>query len=112
MDANEYQRLVMRTAASPSSPAAAQRERLNNAALGICGEGGEVADLVKKWLYQGHDLDTARLEKELGDVTFYVALACEAVGLSLGDVKRGKIEKLQRRYPDGFSAERSRNRQE
>jgi NTP pyrophosphatase (non-canonical NTP hydrolase) len=98
MDANEYQALALRTA-----PNIAAIERLTNAALGLSGEAGEFADAVKKARYQGHDLDVANLANELGDIAWYVALACESLGLSLGDVMHGNIEKLQRRYPDGFS---------
>jgi NTP pyrophosphatase (non-canonical NTP hydrolase) len=108
MDANEYQRLALRTA----SPGQDQRERLTVAALGLCGEAGEFADAVKKWRYHAHPLDEAELGKELGDVLWYAALACDALGLQLGDVMAANIEKLHRRYPDGFSGERSLHREE
>jgi NTP pyrophosphatase (non-canonical NTP hydrolase) len=105
MDTNEYQHKALRTA-----PTIAAIERLTNAALGLSGEAGEFADAIKKARYQGHDLDAVALSNELGDVAWYLALACDALGLSLGDVLQANIDKLQRRYPDGFSAERSRNR--
>lgn len=54
--------------------------------------------------YQRH------MKEELGDVLWYAALACKCGGFSMSDLMRGNIEKLQRRYPDGFSAERSRGR--
>ena len=103
MDANEYQHKSARTA-SPEMP-------LINAAMGMCGESGEFIDVLKKHLFQGHDLDRDHLAKELGDVLFYVALACTALDLHMGDVMEANIAKLTRRYPDGFSAERSRNRE-
>ena len=62
MTLNEYQQAAMRTASGLTHP-----ELLMNAALGICGEGGEVADLVKKAAFQGHDLDREHVAKELGD---------------------------------------------
>lgn len=108
MDANDYQRLAMRTEA----PGRARAERLLNAALGLAGEAGEFADSIKKWQFHTHPLDEAELRKELGDVLWYVALACDAMGLQLGDVMAENIEKLRRRYPEGFSAERSLNRSE
>ncbi len=108
MDANEYQRLALRTEA----PGRAQRERLLNAALGLCGEAGEFADSLKKWEFHAHPLDADELRKELGDVLWYAALACDALGLSLGDVMAENIDKLRRRYPDGFSSERSLQRSE
>lgn len=108
MDANEYQRLAMRTEA-PGRP---QADRLLNAALGLCGEAGEFGDTLKKWHFHGHPLDEAELRKELGDVLWYAALACDALGLELGEVMAENIAKLRRRYPEGFSAERSLNRSE
>jgi NTP pyrophosphatase (non-canonical NTP hydrolase) len=106
MDANEYQHKALRTA-----PQIAAIERLTNAALGLCGEAGEFADTLKKARYQGHDLDRLEAMNELGDVMWYVALACEALDLHMGDVMEGNLTKLAKRYPDGFSAERSRNRE-
>jgi NTP pyrophosphatase (non-canonical NTP hydrolase) len=108
MDADEYQRLALRTEA-PGRP---RRERLLNAALGLCGEAGEFADSLKKAEFHAHPLDEAELRKELGDVLWYVALACDSLGLQLGEVMEANIEKLRRRYPEGFSSERSRNRAE
>lgn len=108
MDADEYQRQALRTEAPGREP----RERLLNAALGLCGEAGEFADSLKKHAYHGHALDTPELRKELGDVLWYVALACDALGLSMGEVMEANIAKLRRRYPDGFSSARSISRDE
>lgn len=107
MDANEYQRLALRTEA----PGREARERLLNAALGLSGEAGEFGDTLKKHLFHGHPLDEAALRKELGDVLWYAALACDALGLQLGEVMGENIAKLRRRYPDGFSSERSLKRE-
>jgi NTP pyrophosphatase (non-canonical NTP hydrolase) len=106
MQANEYQRRAMRTA-----PQITDAERLVNAALGLAGEAGEFADSVKKARYQGHDLNALELANELGDVLWYVALACAALGFDMSDVMDGNLRKLRQRYPDGFDAERSRNRE-
>jgi NTP pyrophosphatase (non-canonical NTP hydrolase) len=106
MDANEYQHLALRTEA----PGRDKADRLLNAALGLCGEAGEFGDALKKWRFHSHELDEADLKKELGDVLWYVALACDALGLQLGDVMEANIAKLRRRYPEGFSTERSINR--
>lgn len=83
-----------------------------NGAMGLCGESGEVADLLKKHIFHGEDLNLDNLKKELGDVCWYIAMICNAAGLKLEDVMRGNIEKLKRRYPDGFSEEASKNRKE
>lgn len=108
MNAEEYQYLAMRTLATGLS----SRERLVNAALGLNGEAGEFADTVKKYLFQGHSLDRDALTQELGDVLWYIALACDTLGVPLSAVMTANIEKLRRRYPEGFSSERSQQRSE
>lgn len=79
-------------------------------ALGIAGEAGEVAELVKKHLGHGHVLDTERVTKELGDVLWYVAVLARELGISLNRVAAHNLKKLRERYPKGFSHERSKNR--
>jgi NTP pyrophosphatase (non-canonical NTP hydrolase) len=100
--ASDYQALALRTAGNRTP-----REGLVAAALGLNGEAGEVADLVKKVEFHGHELDEAHLKEELGDVTWYIALACDSMGWDFGDIMRGNLEKLARRYPQGFSTEAS-----
>ena len=107
MHPNEYQELALRTA-TPNQDA---RTRLNVAALGLAGEAGEFVDQIKKHLFHGHELNREHLAAELGDVLWYVAIGCEALGVQLDDVMEGNIAKLRRRYPEGFSAERSQNRE-
>lgn len=88
------------------------RDKLCLGALGLAGEAGEVVDLVKKFLYQGHEIDRARMRDELGDVLWYFTLICHATGSTLKDVMQRNIEKLHRRYPHGFAMERSIQREE
>jgi len=83
---------------------------LINGALGITGEAGEVADMIKKHVFHGHGLDTDALVKEIGDVCWYVALLCTAIGVDMASVMEKNIEKLKTRYPEGFSEEASINR--
>ena len=85
---------------------------LTNGALGLCGEAGEVGDLVKKHLFQGHELNREKIIDELGDVAWYIAETAYALGVDLETVLAGNIEKLKKRYPEGFSAERSIHREE
>jgi len=176
MNIDEYQTLACRTMGDAS---------ITTLALGIAGESGEVADLVKKHVGHGHELDREKLKEELGDVLWYVATmaralgknlssvsatatfgtmaywteqrpldmtalalsaasgnvsalvedrngspnphhllgllgrlppafanCCRAAGIDLEEVAAANIDKLRRRYPDGFSSERSRNREE
>jgi NTP pyrophosphatase (non-canonical NTP hydrolase) len=80
------------------------------AALGLAGESGEFADKIKKWTAQGHHFDHDGMIEELGDILWYVAYAANVLGYTLGCVANENIIKLQRRYPDGFSSDRSMNR--
>ncbi len=103
MTVNEYQALAMRTL----NPELGEKEILLNSVMGLCGEAGEVIDHVKKHLCHGHELNKAHLIKELGDVAWYIAEAAYALGVSLEDVLTANIEKLKKRYPEGFSTEKS-----
>ena len=109
MTINEYQTAALRTAQTDKLTA---NELLLNSALGLCGESGEVADLVKKHRFQGHNLDLDHVAKELGDVAWYLAVGAYAIGLDLETIFRMNIEKLEARYPDGFTADRSLHRAE
>ena len=104
--ANDYQRAAMRTAGDD------EESYLLNGVMGLCGEAGEVIDLVKKHLHQGHELDPVKIAEELGDVLWYCALIAEAVGATLSEDMTRNIDKLKERFPDGFSKERSINRKE
>lgn len=94
----DYQREAARTSSAPFP----ERERLLVQTLGLCGESGEVADLVKKHAWHGRKLDRAEIADELGDVLWYLADIATALGVSLEDIAAGNVAKLRRRYPDGF----------
>ena len=108
MTVNEYQKLAMTTL----NPELDKKDVLINGVMGLCGESGEAIDIVKKWLAQGHDLDRAKLAKELGDIAWYLAETATALDLQLEDVFAANIEKLKKRYPEGFDSERSIHRAE
>lgn len=108
MTINEYQKLAMTTL----NPALSKKDVLINGVMGLCGESGEAIDIVKKWLAQGHDLDKEKLAKELGDIAWYLAETATALDLDLEDVFAANIEKLKKRYPDGFDSVRSIHRAE
>ena len=108
MTPNEYQKLAMTTLNPELSP----RDVLINGVMGLCGESGEAIDIVKKHLHQGHPLDREALIKELGDIAWYLAETATALDVSLEEVLARNIEKLKKRYPEGFSSENSRNRPE
>ena len=78
--------------------------------MGLCGESGEVIDLVKKHLAQGHELNREKLAKELGDVAWYLAETAYALDYDLESIFQMNLDKLAQRYPDGFEKEKSMNR--
>ena len=88
-----------------------KEEQITNAVIGMCGEVGEVADIIKKHLYQGHDLDIDHLIEELGDVLYYVTLLMIMIDYNMADTMFNNMDKLMKRYPEGFSAERSLHRE-
>ncbi|MBQ2685916.1 MAG: nucleoside triphosphate pyrophosphohydrolase family protein [Erysipelotrichaceae bacterium] len=108
MKINEYQKLAMKTL----NPELSERDVLINGVMGLCGESGEAIDIVKKHLAQGHPLDKEALAKELGDICWYVAETAQVLGYDLETIMTMNIEKLKKRYPDGFSREDSINRTE
>ena len=108
MTINEYQTLAMTTL----NPALDKKDILINGVMGLCGEAGEAIDLVKKHLAQGHPLDREKLIGELGDIAWYLAETATVLGVDLEEVLARNIEKLKKRYPEGFAAERSLDREE
>ena len=106
MTVNEYQKLAMTTL----NPELSQKDVLINSVMGLCGESGEAIDIVKKWLAHGHALDKEHLKKELGDIAWYLAEAATALDMSLEEIFRANIDKLKKRYPEGFTSADSINR--
>ena len=103
MNINEYQELAMTTL----NPQLSKKDVLINSVMGLCGESGKAIDIVKKWLAQGHELDKERLAKELGDIAWYLAEAATALDMPLEQILQANIDKLKKRYPDGFEVKRS-----
>lgn len=99
-----YQEEAMRTAAGMYG------DLLQNGVMGLCSEAGECIDIVKKHLFQGHELDKEHLAKELGDVAWYLAVTAEAIGYDLNTILQMNVKKLRDRYPNGFDEERSKHR--
>lgn len=102
MTPNEYQQAALRTAGKIDPITT-----LTNGAMGLCGESGEVIDLVKKYLFQGHELSRERIAEELGDVAWYLAVTAKAIGYDLESVLQMNVDKLWKRYPEGFDSVRS-----
>lgn len=125
MNGNEYQKLAMRT-----NDGKATTRLLNmtlsdttdngigedtgavlNACLGLSGEVGEFNDMIKKWIFHEKDLDEEHLEKECGDIMWYIAMMCHAFQWNLDEIMQINIDKLKARYPEGFDTIKANNRQ-
>lgn len=97
MNFDEYQDAASVTALYPN--------RLNNLeypTLGLAGEAGEVANIVKKIQrdYGGEITDEIRkkLKDELGDVLWYISACADELGLSLEEIADFNVEKLAQRH--------------
>lgn len=108
LDLNHYQELANRSAGAGGEG----QQRLIVSALGLAGEAGEFANMVKKMTAHGHPFDPDALKDELGDVLWYLAEAATSAGLELNEIGWQNVEKLIERYPEGFSEEDSLNRKE
>lgn len=113
---NDYQKATLRTWNNKTDFGG----RVSNAALGLPGEAGEVADIVKKQfitdmvsnhrIVQEKRTETYKLALELGDIMYYVSIMAHELGYTLQDIAEMNIAKLAKRYPDGFSREASQAR--
>ena len=104
MTINEYQKEAMRTAQADTLN---NEERLLN---GVMGLNGEAIDIVKKHIFQGHDLDIEHVAKELGDIAWYLATSADAIGYDLETILQMNVDKLRARYPEGFDPDKSQHR--
>lgn len=107
MNMNEYQKLAARTINNELT----SEEQEFHALFGMVGEIGEIHSVYQK-MFQGHSLEPAHLQKELGDLMWFIAEYCTSYGWNLEDVARMNIDKLKARYPDGFEVDKSLHRKE
>lgn len=108
MNFNEYQKLTERTA--PKEGEMTKELRIATYGLGLTGEAGEVADLLKKEVGHKHPADPIKVRDELGDDLWYLARIAAEYGFTLEEVAIANIAKLKERYPEGFSTEASMKR--
>lgn len=113
MNFDEYQELAMQTdPIDIYDPEVQRTQRLTNALMGLNGEAGEAIEILKKALFQGHDLSVDDLVEELGDCLWYIAEAAHALGVPLGVIAALNIDKLKKRFPNGFTTEDSIERRD
>lgn len=87
------------------------QDNLMQSSLGLAGETGEVIELIKKAMYQGHELDRESMIEELGDTLFYMFALMDSLKITLEEVIYYNIGKRGKRYPNGFDTEKSVNRE-
>ena len=124
MNGKEYQNLAMRTndgnatnrllnltlSDTTENGIGEDTGTILNACLGLSGEVGEFNDMIKKWIFHEKELDVDHLEKECGDILWYIALMCNSFGWNMDEIMQMNIDKLQARYPNGFDINRANNR--
>jgi NTP pyrophosphatase (non-canonical NTP hydrolase) len=101
---NEYQNLSKRTMP------VADEKGIAGYALGMVCEAGEVGDIIKKEIFHGHPRNTEKIKDELGDALHYLSGVATMYGLTLEEVAGANLQKLMKRYPNGFSTEDSLKR--
>lgn len=84
--------------------------RLLHAMIGLCTEGGEIQDQVKKHIFYGKPLDKVNLVEELGDLMWYIAIASDVLGVSLDEIMQRNNDKLEARYGKVFTESAALNR--
>ncbi len=77
-------------------------ERLMDAAAGLSEESGEILSIVRKHAYQHRSIDKSKLEAELGDALWCLAITARTAGLSLDQIASANIAKLRDRFPEGY----------
>jgi NTP pyrophosphatase (non-canonical NTP hydrolase) len=114
MTLSEYAKKIEDTSSRATEPVAMTPRELAliAGALGTAGEAGEYAELIKKHIFHGHDIDLEKATLELGDVIWYLAFSANTLGIPIEEILEKNIEKLAKRYPSGFSQEDSKNREE
>ena len=106
MEINKYQEEASRTCASIDGGLLDDMHMV----LGMQTEVAEIADVYKKHIAYGKELDLVNIKEELGDVVWYIANMCNYHGWDLRDILVINISKLKIRYPDSFTSENALNR--
>jgi NTP pyrophosphatase (non-canonical NTP hydrolase) len=106
MDFYSYQEISRRTLHMSDN----QALTVSNLAMGLAGESGEVIDYLKKVYFHDHPLNKEKVIDELGDVLWYISSLAFVHDIDLDEIAEYNIQKLEKRYPSGFSVEKSINR--
>lgn len=107
MTPNQYQERAAHTI-NKSNNILEQRQ---HALFGMASEVGEIHGIFQKH-YQGHSINYTELKQEIGDLLWFIAEFCTASGWDMEYIMQMNLDKIERRYPDGFEEKRSVERPE
>lgn len=97
MTFEEYQSEASQTALYPN-----RMQNLEYPTLGLTGEAGEVANIVKKIQRDHGGVITeeirGKLKDELGDVLWYISACADELGLTIGEIADFNVQKLAKRH--------------
>lgn len=108
MTLDEYQYHASRTRNLGQEP----KWEIANYGFSFAEELGEGLGVLKKHIFHNHPLDRDKIREELGDWLWYLTAIAAALGMDLEDIAQENILKLQRRYPEGYSDQRSMERED
>ena len=101
----EYQKFCKKTAAKFKN----KEKEILIWGLGIAGEAGDVASCIKKTFSHTND-QRSGIRENLGDTFWYAAAICNYFNWNMDDILKENIEKLEKRYPKGFTAKRAKRK--
>ncbi|KRO18318.1 nucleoside triphosphate pyrophosphohydrolase family protein [Lacticaseibacillus saniviri] len=93
MELNDYQQLANRTLTG-------NEQVLTNLSLGLASDSGQVIDLIKKYTFQGQELNRDELTRELGDTLWYLSQIALWADIPFEEVAQVNIDQLAKRYPN------------
>jgi len=99
MSLKEYQECCKATAKKFEQP----EMEILTWGLGISGEAGDVASCIKKMEVHKNDQKEG-IKENIGDTLWYAAMICNFYGWDLQEIMQKNMEKLQQRYPQGFTS--------
>ena len=103
MNLKEYQELAKLTAKKFDNP----EIEISTWGLGVTGEAGDIASCIKKTFAHKNDVKEG-IKENIGDMFWYSAMICNFFNWNMDEILQQNIEKLKKRYPQGFTIEDAR----
>lgn len=98
---DDYQNLAMKTAKEFDS----WIDAAMYGTIKLSGEAGEFSNVIGKAIYHARPLAKEQVVEELGDILWYVAFLAKAFNVTLSDIARANIDKLQARHGEKYNSE-------